>query len=514
LSEVWLPSIIGLTAIWTERSEASMAEFSLIKRVTTAYRALLPREQKAAATAPPDFSSAAATYDNFIDYRFRHRGPTSAIDYRREVGALDGHSLVACVFNYTGTRLPEAQPVIRRTNKAGDVAIDPLHPLAQLIRRPNKHHVWANYSHAASVDWWVDGGVRFKKVRSVTSQVVELWHIPHYLIRPRWPGDNGSPPVPQEANLDPFISHYQFDVPGKAPELWPAADVLHLKRGPLMENRRTRSPLEPLVKELYGDDKMAQFTAAIMRNMGIQVPVISPKDKEVRVDATKAAAMKEGWLRKTTGDHAGEPVVFSEPIDFEKVGFSPQELDLSALRLIPESRVAAVLQIPATTLGLLVGLQNGTSYASSEQARQQGYEEVIIPLQTTWAEEINWQLKPEFDDLDDAEFWFDTSNVRVLEEDKDAVVKRTVQQFNAGLITYDQALSACGLKPVGKPLGEYRIIPSLSTPTSPEQVIAMGDGSQEPKPVTPTDPASLAKFADVDRMMQSMEEQMREFMKS
>jgi hypothetical protein len=162
-------------------------------------------------------------------------------------------------------------------------------------------------------------------------------------------------------------------------------------------------------------------------------------------------------------------------------------------------------------LGLLVGLQNGTSYASSEQARQQGYEEVIIPLQTTWAEEINWQLKPEFDDLDDAEFWFDTSNVRVLEEDKDAVVKRTVQQFNAGLITYDQALSACGLKPVGKPLGEYRIIPSLSTPTSPEQVIAMGDGSQEPKPVTPIDPASLAKFADLERMFEGLEQQMKGF---
>lgn len=488
-----------------------LAEFNLIKRVSNAYRTLVPREQKAAATAPPDFSSAVATYENFIDYRFRHRGPTSAVDYRREVGALDLHSLVACVYNYTGTRLPEARPVIRRTNKAGDVAIDPLHPLAQLIRRPNKHHVWANYSHAASVDWWVDGGVRFKKVRSVTGQVVELWHIPHYLIRPRWPGDNGSPPVPATRNLDPFISHYQFDVPGKAPELWPAADVLHLKRGPLMENRRTRSPLEPLVKELYGDDKMAQFTAAIMRNMGIQVPVISPKDKDVRVDATKAAAMKESWLRKTTGDRAGEPIVLSEPIDFEKVGFSPQELDLSALRLIPESRVAAVLQIPATTLGLLVGLQNGTSYASSEQARQQGYEEVIIPLQTTWAEEINWQLKPEYDDLDDAEFWFDTSNVRVLEEDKDALVKRESEVFRSGGSTIDQYFTAIGKKPVGPPLGDIRMVPGLSTPMSPERLIAMATEVQpKPEPV-PIDPASLAKFADLERWFEGLEQQMKNF---
>lgn len=487
------------------------AESSLIKRISNAFQSLRG-EQKALATELPDFAQAATGYDNAIDYRFRHWSPATAIDYRHEIGPLDGHSLVAAVFNYTGTRLPEAKPVVRRTNASGDATIDPNHALAQLIRRPNRHHVWANYSQAASIDWWIDGGVRLKKVCDRGGQLVELWHIPHYLLRPRWPGDNGSPAVPNEPDLDPFLSHYQFDVPGKAPVLWPAGDVLHLKRGPLGEDRRTRQPFAPLVKELYGDDKMAQFTAAIMRNMGIQVPVISPKDKDVTVNATKAAAMKENWMRKTTGDRAGEPIVLSEPIDFEKVGFSPTELDLSALRLIPESRVAAVTGIPAATLQLMVGLQNGTSYASSEQARQQGYEEVVIPIQQAWAEEINWQLKPEFDDLGEAdEFWFDTSNVRVLEEDKDAVVKRTVQQFSGGLITYDQALNACGLKPVGPPLGDYRMISSLSMPTSPEQVLAMGDGSQKPEPVAPIDPASLAKFMEVERVLADMEEQMKGF---
>jgi phage portal protein BeeE len=486
-----------------------MAETSLIHRLQNAMQVL--RGTKAA-TDPPDFSAAPAWNDYSLDYRFRWGRRDTAIDYRREVGALDGHSLVACVFNYTGTRLPEAKPVIKRTNKNGDVETDPDHALAQLIRRPNKHHIWANYSQAASVDWWIDGGVRFKKVRDLTGQVIELWHIPHYMIKPRWPGDSGSPEVPREKNLDPFLSHYQFDVPGKAPVLWHANDVLHLKRGPLGEDRRTRGPFEPLVKELYGDDKMAQFTASIMRNMGIQVPVISPKDKDVRVDATKAAAMKEGWMAKTTGDRAGEPVILTEPIDFEKVGFSPTELDLSALRLIPESRVSAVTGIPAATLQLMVGLQNGTSYASSTQARQQGYEEVVIPIQQEWAEEINWQLLPEFKDTEGAEFWFDTSNVRVLEEDKDALVKRTVSQFSGGLITYDQALAACGLKPVGKPLGDYRMIPSLSTPTSPDQVLAMGNGSQKPQPIAPIDPASLAKFAEMDSFMESLERQMKEWM--
>jgi hypothetical protein len=249
-----------------------------------------------------------------------------------------------------------------------------------------------------------------------------------------------------------------------------------------------------------------------MRNMGIQVPVISPKDKEVRVDATKAAAMKEGWMRKTTGDARGEPIVLSEPIDFEKVGFSPQELDLSALRLIPESRVAAVTGIPAATLQLMVGLQNGTSYASSEQARQQGYEEVVIPIQQVWAEEINWQLKPEFKGLEDAEFWFDTSNVRVLEEDKDALVRRESEVFRSGASTIDQFYTAIGKKTLGAPLGDIRMVPGIASPMSSERLIEMATKPPEETPLTaPVDQEALAKLLDIERLFEGLERQMKGF---
>jgi Phage portal protein len=486
-----------------------MAEFNLIKRMSNAYRALR-REQKAASNAP-DFSGS-GYYDNRLSdyhYRWNWNRSRATVDYRAEVGSLDGHSLVACVFNYTGTRLPEAKPVVKRTNENGEVKIDPNHALAQLIRRPNNHHIWANYSQASSIDWWIDGGVHFKKVRDRSSQLRELWHIPYYMIRPRWPGDNGSPPVPQEEGLDPFLSHYQFDRPGKSPELWPANDVLHLKRGALGENRRTRQPFEPLIKELYGDDKMALFTAAIMKNMGIQVPLISPKDKDTRVDREKALQMKEMWMQKTAGDRAGEPVIMLEPVDVEKFGFNPDELDLSRLRLIPESRVSAVTGIPAATLQLLVGLENGTSYASSEQARQQGYEEVVIPIQQVWAEEINWQLKPEYDDLEDAEFWFDTSNVRVLEEDKDALFKRESEVFRTGGTTVDQFFTAIGKKPIGAPLGDIRMVPGLASPMSPERLLEAA--TMIPEPVAPTDPQALAKLMDIDRMLAGFEQQMKGF---
>ena len=482
---------------------------AVIARLSGAYRAL---QIKAKPAPIPDLGQqnlAAPYYPNrFNQFRLRLR-----TDYRHEVGDLDLNSLAMAVVNFTSNRIPEARPAVKTTTKDSDESLDFQHPMAQLIRRPNKHHIWANYAAAISMSWWFSGNVYLYKTRSLTA-VEELWYLPHFLVEPRWPGDGRAPEVPVEANTDPFLSHYQYTPPGKNPVLYPAKDVIHLKRGvDLARPRLGLGAFESLYKELYGDDKMALFTASIMANMGIQVPVISPKDKEVKVNETKALAMKEGWMAKTTGERAGEPVILTEPIDIEKFGFNPSELDLSQLRLIPESRVCAVCQISPAALQVMVGIQNGTSYASSEQARQQGYEEVIIPIQTVWGEEFTHQLLPDFEGSENDEFVFDTANVRVLQEDQDAKVKRESEIFKSGGSTLDQYLTAVGKKPVGPPLGDVRMVPGLSTPMSPEKLLEMATKAPEPAPTgkPPVDPAALAKFADMERMFERLEDEMKGF---
>lgn len=386
--------------------------------------------------------------------------------------------------------------------------------MAKLVRRPNRHHIWANYAAAISMGWWFSGNVYLLKVRSVAGEVVELWLLPHFLVEPRWPGDGRSPEVPSDRNNDSFLSHYQYTPPGKAPVLYPANDVIHLKRGvDLARPRLGLGAFESLYKELYGDDKMALFTASIMANMGIQVPVISPKDDTVRIGPENAAAMKEGWMQKTTGTRAGEPVILDQPVTLEKFGFNPSELDLSQLRLIPESRVCAVCQISPAALQVMVGIQNGTSYASSEQARQQGYEEVIIPIQRHWEDEFTFQLLPEFEGSEDAEFIFDTTDVRVLQEDRDAKYRRTSEAFRAGITTLNEARASIEKSNLG-PDGDIYMLPSLSTPITLERLAE--DATTKPEPI-PTgkpqiDPASLAKFLEQEQVIESMEAQMREFM--
>lgn len=472
-----------------------------ITRLSNAYRALK------AQPSIPDLGQQTSIF-RFTGW---NRGLGRA-DYRREVGDLDLNSLAMAVVNFTSSRIPEAKPAVVRKNKEGDEEKDFMHPMAKLIRRPNRHHIWANYAAACSMSWWFSGNVYFYKARGPAGQVTELWYLPHFLIDPRWPGDSRSPEVPKDRNNDPFLSHYEYRVPGKSPILYPAKDIVHLKRGVDLGNPRSGlGAFESLFKELYGDDKMALFTASIMANMGIQVPVISPKDSTTSINETHAAAMKEGWMQKTTGSRAGEPVILTEPIDIQKFGFNPTELDLSALRLIPESRVCAVCQISPAALQLMVGVQNGTSYASSEQARQQGYEEVIIPIQRTWEEEFTWQLLPDFEGSEDAEFIFDTDGVRVLQEDKDALLKRESEVFRAGGSTIDQFFTAIGKKPIGPPLGDIRMVPSMSTPMTAERLLEAANSEPVAPPPEPIPPAEMAKFAELERWFSGLEEQMKGF---
>lgn len=499
-----------LDAIHTLRPESSA--------LTTLGVAHVQHKAKSSQSQPPDFGRTLPTFPFRTSSGLFRR--SDRVDYKAEVGDLDLNSLAMAVVNYKASRIPEAEPCVVTRDKQGNKERDFAHPVADLIRRPNPFNVWANYVGAAVCSWCFKGDVHFWKNRSLTT-VEELWYLPHFLVRARWPDDGGSPSVTQWAKehgekvneLNPFLSHYQYNAPGRSPILYPARDILHLKRYVNANNPREGiGVLEPLYKELYSDQRMALFTAAIMTNMGIQVPVFSPKDDKDEIDETDAEHMKELWMAKTTGPRAGEPVVMPVAIDIDKFGFSPEEMNLSELCLIPESRVAAVTGIPAATLQLLVGLQNGTSYASSEQARQQGFEEVILPLLRVWGEAFTWQLLKEFDDTEGATFEFDVSGVRVLQEDTDALYRREIEVFRAGGATYDQFLTAIGKKPVGGELGEVRLIPGLSSPMDEEQLIAKSNGSLAPTPVDPN-AAAQSMVEEVEKTLAYLTAQNAEWMK-
>lgn len=473
--------------------------------------------QAKAALSAPDYGN---TGNQWPDYRYsqtwsRHRFG-STIDYKAEVGNLDQSSLVMAVVNWTSTQLPEAQPVVQHPGENNAYETEWGHAAADLIRRPNPFTTWAEDCAVLSLGLWIDGNFHWYKQRDQSSQVIALWFLPFFLMKERWPGDGGNPAVPTtgpNAAQNDYLSHYQYSMPGKAPILYQQSDIVHLKRGKDPNNpRRGLGAFDAVIREIYGDNKAALFAATILRNLGIVVPMLAPKGEGASLSPTEAMALKEKWVQQTTGDNIGVPIVSALPIEAIKFAWSPEELDLKELRKVPESRIAAITGIPAAMLQFLVGLENGTSYAAYVEARRQGYESVIIPMQSMIAEQLTWQLLSEFDNENKKKLKliFDTSTVRVLQEDRDAKYKRCVLALNSGGITVNQFLASLD-KPTVDGM-DIHFIPSLATPMTTERLIEKANKEpEEQKPVAPIDPASLAKFAEVDSYIENLERQMKEW---
>jgi phage portal protein BeeE len=466
------------------------------------------------AATPTPLYNQHGPYDFSYRPTFGHRHD-SGINYKAEVGNLDTSSLVMAVVHWKATQLPEAQPVVQYPSGENNAyEIQWGHEVSALIRRPNPFTTWAEDCFLLALSLSIGGNFYWYKRRDTSGRLIELWLLPWFMVKERWPGDGGSPAVPttgpNKAEND-YLSHYQYNQPGRTPVLYKQSDIIHLKRGKDANNpRRGIGEFDSVIREIYGDNKAAAFTATILRNLGIIVPMLAPKGDGVTINETQALALKEKWVQQTTGDNVGLPVVAALPVEPVKFGYSPEELDLKELRKVPESRVAAVTGIPAALLQFLVGLENGTSYAAYREARQQGYESCIIPLQAMIAEQLTWQLLPELDQTAGARITFDVSGVRVLQEDRDALYGRMTRALASGGITVNQFLTSLN-KPIVDGM-DIHFVPSLATPMTTERLIEKANAEpQEAPEVNPIDAASLAKFADVEQWFAKLEDQMKGF---
>lgn len=379
-------------------------------------------------------------------------------DYAREVGDGRTSSLMqACVLWICRT-FPEAPIRVCTVNAKGEDQPVDNHPLKLLMDTPNPYYPGELLWYATLADRTFTGNAYWLKVRSSQGRVVELWWVPSGMMEPRWPDDGSA-----------FVSHYEY-TPGTVPLPIDPRDVVHFRYGLDPHNmRKGLSPLASLLREIFTDDEAANYTASMLRNVGVPPLVISP-GADAHPTRDEMQETKQGIIDRTTGDRRGEPMVFDGPTEVKVLGFNPQQMDVKALRRIPEERVSAVLGIPAAVVGLGTGLENTKVGATMAEMREQAYESNIIPTQRLMTAELRTQLLTEFGDVRSLKLEFDLSKVRVLQVDQDALHSRAREDLNAGLITLSRAQEMIGEEP--DPNGAVYYLPGTVTPTDPGELLA------------------------------------------
>jgi HK97 family phage portal protein len=376
----------------------------------------------------------------------------SRIDYRSEIGDPSTNSVVGAVVGWLARNFPEAPIRIVHDGTqepAYTASLTGPGAMLRLMERPNPYYSGVLQWMATLVDWFCRGNAYWLKVRSPGGRVEQLWWVPERMMEPKWPENDDSV----------FIGWYEYTVESNTYRIDPR-NVVHFRNGIDPNNpRKGLSRLASLFREIFTDDEASNFSASLLRNLGVPGVVISPSNTGGPAARTDPEAVKTSFMEKFGGDKRGEPLILTAPTDVKVLSFNPQQMELRELRRIPEERISAVLGVPASVAGLGAGLDQN-SFTSYGVANVVAYTQGVIPAQRLFAADLEAQLLPDFADPDREalDVWFDWTKVTAMRDQTEAVWKQYESSATKGLITRATFKRATG-QPV-TPEDEVYIVPN------------------------------------------------------
>jgi HK97 family phage portal protein len=352
------------------------------------------------------------------------------LSFRRDTEPINSNVVMAPVF-YIMKKEPDAPIAL----KGEDGELINQHPMLSLLSRPNPYYSSTLLRMGIDLSFILDGNAYLVKIRDSRLAVRQLWYVPHTIITPY-----------VKQGSENFIDYYKYMPGGREIEL-STDDVVHFRYGIDPDNiRKGLSPLKSALKEIYTDEEAAAFSANILRNSGVPGIIVSPaSDSAGRIPDKELTETKEFLKTQFTGAHRGEPLALSGPTKVEKYSFSPADMDLSAIRNVPEERICALLSLPAVVVGFGTGTQQTRVGAATKELREMAYTDGIMPLQKIYAEELHTQLLPEFEpNPDKFKVVFDYSDIKVLQEDKKNQDDGIRASVTAGILRVDKAQAWLG----------------------------------------------------------------------
>lgn len=335
----------------------------------------------------------------------------------------------------------EAQAVVqrRRDERVWDHVVD--HALEQLIDEPNDYYDGDALWKATVLSYMLDGNAYWYKVRNVYGNVLGLWYLPHWTVRPAYPSDGRQ-----------FISHYDYAsglaTPDAVAKQIPVRDIVHFRFGLNPDNPRFGlSPLRSLLAEVMTDEDASDFSRTALQNMGIPGLLVTPKDSTFTPNNAQRKELQDEIDASYTGRRRSKTLVLNRPADVSQFGFDANKIMLANLRDISEERVCAVLGIPAAVVGFGSGLQSTKVGATMRELRRLAWVQCLLPMQKSLAKQVTKQLLPDFQaQTSRFRVRFDDSDVSAFQEDDDLFAKRVTTLVQCGLLRVDRAQQMLGLE--------------------------------------------------------------------
>ncbi len=407
----------------------------------------------------------------------------------RKVGKGLGNSAVIACLRVLETKFPEAIPRVVEEDETGEEKPIIGHSAAELLRRPNPYMTWGLLSSYAIVAGHVAGDVYLLVVRNGAGEPIALWPLNPDFVEIR----SGDDSDVVDSSL--FIDHYSYSPQGRPIPLTPIEDVIHLRPYGLdpEDYRHGKAPIKSVLREVLTDEEAGQFSAALLGNLGIPGVVIAPKSDSDTIGETAAKRLADTWQAKFGGRNRGEPFISSGAVDVKVLSFTPEQMNLTALRRVPEERVSAVTGVPAILAGLGAGLERAT-YSNVEELKTWMTEDTLVPTWLEYGEQLTLQFfEPNYNPPPNQRIAFDITKVRALQDDRDKLATRWGTLVEHTIAPIAEARAAMNL-PV-QPEHEVFLLPAGKVAVTLEGLAAeaepldLGGGDENDEP-TQREPGS------------------------
>ena len=313
--------------------------------------------------------------------------------------------------------------------------------LAFLLDHPNDGQEQAEFVETLVVYLMVSGNAYVMRVRNGSRRIVGL-----RLLRP----DR----VKVQIGNDGTVAYYEYTLDGRIYTL-AAEDVAHLKLPNPYDDVYGLSPLQVVAKYVNLDSSISGFLRAYFSNAGVPAGILKVNRRITSQQEADAARTK--WRSSFSGPRGWHGIaVLDEDAEYQQVAPNIADMDASTITAQTETRICAAFGVPPILIGLQSGLDAST-YSNYEQARSAFWDETVSPLIHRLEGFFERVLEiPETED-GSVEVKADMDGVRAYQEDADAVSKRTVEQYQAGIVTLNEARAALGYDPVDR--GDLRRVP-------------------------------------------------------
>lgn len=375
--------------------------------------------------------------------------------------------IFACISKTANTA---AQVGLRVTRNSGKDLLE--HPLKKLIQRPNPYMSEFDLWAAVIIYQKLAGRAVFEKVRSRGGQVVELWPLrPDYLK-----------PIGSSKKM---ISGYEYSPPGVEKIILAPEDVLDFKLFDPLNQYNPWPPVAVAARVGDVDNAATDYIKLFFEKGGVPPGLLKTVQK---LQDTHVADIRRRWRERYGGfSHWLEPAVLDMDAEYQKIGYSFDEMGFDVLDARNEARICLVLDVPPIIVGAKIGLDRGT-YSNYKEARLSWWEDTLLALYANFLDVVQNQLAPDFGS---ALCDWDFSRVKAFHDQVTATWTRAKDALLAGAITVNEFREEVGKGTIG-PAGDVFL-----RPRGQQFVSLMGEVLNPPP--APMLPVSTGREDDEDQ---------------